>query len=105
MSKEAAGSERLNQSREDTTSKLRDSDHPASEISDRIRKATEQTGQIASDVAETLGADLKQFCNQQLRSGAKMGNNFASSLRVCRQCLAAGRFHAGKRDAERCKTS
>lgn len=59
MSKEAAGSERLNQSREDTTSKLRDSDHPASEISDQIRKATEQTGQIASDVAETLGADLK----------------------------------------------
>jgi hypothetical protein len=87
MSKQAAGSERLNQSRENTTGKLRDSDHSSSEIFDRIGNATEQTGHVASDVAETLGSDLKEFCNQQLRSGAKMGNNFASSLRVAASAL------------------
>ena len=91
MSKQATGSERLNQSRENTTSKLRDLDHPSSDISDRIRNATEQAGHVAGDVAETLGADLKEFCNQQLRSGAKMGTTlqvlFGLPPAPCRQTL------------------
>jgi hypothetical protein len=87
MSNQAAGSERLSQSRENTTSGLRDSEQSSSEIADGIRNATEQAKQVAVDAAETLTGDLKEFCNNQLRSGAKMGNHFASSLRFSASAL------------------
>ena len=42
---------------------------------------------VAGDAAETITGDLKEYCNHQLRSGAKIGNHFASSLRVSASAL------------------
>jgi hypothetical protein len=85
MSNQITGSDRLSASRE-SASRVGGADQTSSGISDGIRNATEQA-KLAGDAAEAITGDLKEYCNHQLRSGAKIGNHFASSLRVSASAL------------------
>jgi len=87
MSNQSAGTERPNQLRGTVGSQLRGSDQGSSTVSDGIRDATEQAKNVAAEAAETIKGDLKEYCNHQLRSGAKIGKHFASSLRVSASSL------------------
>jgi hypothetical protein len=100
MSNQTAASERLSH-RESTSSKLPDagqSSFPSSEGSQSLSQSgslspegteslSEEAKRVAADTAAAMTGDLKQFFNEQLRSGAKMGNHFASSLRLSASAL------------------
>jgi len=86
MSNQITGSDRLSASRE-SASRVGGADQTSSGISDGIRNATEQAKHVAGDAAEAITGDLKEYCNHQLRSGAKIGNHFASSLRASASAL------------------
>jgi len=85
MSNQTAGSER-SASRE-SVSRVGGANQTSSGISDGVRNAAEEAKHVVGDAAEAITGDLKEYCNHQLRSGAKIGNHFASSLRVSASAL------------------